>query len=325
MVEANEAVWTTLFAQYRSLFGHDVGPVFYGLPEQLIEALSKEAPGLLTKSELDFELELADALKDRYSIGIDQGRMIKSSLFEDRQPVTVSKEDFDALGWADFGLSYERINEQLAEGEARSVLFHGQLVAYAGWLVTNAQFLGEVALLQERQKDLLRSLSDEAAGSAVREEMNRFLAKWQLAGMSSWDLPEPQGPNLGGIDFPAATQRGAATVKLELPLTTRLPARFPIRDLISEIRREEALPHLAEWQEILSTERSAGLGIERFGRILHIRFFRDIVLASRYESRLSATVEAQDRAFGGYLGLSPESIKKLRQQANRRRRQPMAS
>ena len=35
-IEANEAVLTTLFAQYRSLFGHDVGPVFYGLPEHIL-------------------------------------------------------------------------------------------------------------------------------------------------------------------------------------------------------------------------------------------------------------------------------------------------
>jgi hypothetical protein len=136
--------------------------------------------------------------------------------------------------------------------------------------------------------------------------------------MATWDLPAPQGPNLAGIELPESARRGAEQVSLELPLTTRLPARFPIRDVIAEIRNQTARPHLAEWHEILDREGKNGPGLRQFRTMLHIQFFRDIVLASRYLDRFKGRVEALDRAFGVFFDVSQDSVKKIRLEAEHR-------
>ena len=125
--------------------------------------------------------------------------------------------------------------------------------------------------------------------------------------------PEPLWGRAAGV-----RRRGAEQVSLELPLTTRLPARFPIRDIIAEIRNQTAQPHLAEWQEILDREGKKGPGLHQFRSMLHIQFFRNIVLASRYLNGFKGRVEAVDRAFGVFLDVSQDSVKKIRLEAEHR-------
>ena len=136
-------------------------------------------------------------------------------------------------------------------------------------------------MLREREKGFLDVTSAEA-GMPFVHEMNAFCNRWQLTSMATWALPEPQGPNLAGVELPESARRGAEQVSLELPLTTRLPARFPIRDVIAEIRNQAAQPHLAEWHAILDREGKEGPGLRQFRTMLYIQFFQNIVLASRY-------------------------------------------
>ena len=315
----DQSVWKSLCIEYERLFGESHPAVIYGLPELLIEALNKKSKGLLTDAELDFELRLHDSLGERYAVGFDDGRPIHSSLFEERSAVLVSPEDFEALGWEKSGLTLEGVNCAAEEIENRALPFHEQLVAYAGWLLTNPQFIQELALLREQEAQFIAAESSAVAENIVRQ-MNDFLARWQLANMTTWDLPEPQGPNLSGTTFPESARRGADGIPLEFTMTTKLPARFPIRDLLAEIRQHDAGAHLADWQQVLSTEKTQGPGIIGYGRTLHIRFFRDTVLSSRYGERFVGRHEDLDRAFGDYLGVSSKSIKALRVEISRRLR-----
>jgi hypothetical protein len=223
-----------------------------------------------------------------------------------------------SLGWEEFGLTHEKTNRLLAEGESRALPFHEQLVAYAGWLVTNPTFMDEVAALKQ-QEEASFATGLNLVTSENSRAINAFLGRWQLAGMSTWDLPEPQGPNLASIKWPESAQHAGETVNLELPLTTRLPARFPIRELVAEIREQAAKSHLLKWLEILDRVSKESLGLQAFRHMLHIRFFRDIVVVSRYGNRFDGNVQALDRAFGHYLGVrSEDSVKKLRAEIRRR-------
>lgn len=311
--------WTALRNEFSDFFEKGEPDVLYGLPDLLIGALRQEAPGFLAGRELQFERALTAFLRQHHSIGLVQGKLVRSSLFEVRAPVTVSTVDFEALGWKEVGLTCESVNRMCEEAESRAVHFHEQLVSYAGWLVTNPIFLGEVAALRQREPDFLAA----GAGSEVAEkyvrEMNAFLNRWQLAGMASWDLPEPQGPSLAGIGLPAAARRGAESVKLEFPLTTRLPAQFPIRNLIAENRRQKSHPHLSEWHEILDQDSNGGAGVQRLRYVLQLQLFRNIVLASRYADQFKGRIAALDGAFGRFLGnIGEDSVKKLRVEINRR-------
>lgn len=309
--------WVALRDEFPEFFGDLDSTVFYGIPESLIEAVRRESPQFFTERQLEFERKLACALKRQHAVGLLFGKPVQSSLFEERSPMTVSPEDFEALGWKHYGLTYAKANQASKEIESRAIPFREQLVAYAGWLVTNPVFVTEIAGLRKQEEKYLASTPDKEAEPFV-VEMNAFLNRWQLCSMASWDLPEPQGPNLAGVELPAAAQRGNDSIKLELPLTTRLPARFPVRDVISEIRNQIAEPHLAEWQEILSRESTTSSGIRRFSHMLKIQFFRNVVMALRYLVRFEGQVEALDRAFGLFLGVGEDSVKKLRLEIKRR-------
>jgi hypothetical protein len=255
--------WVALRDGFPELFGDSDSTVLYGVPELLIDALEREAPGLFTDRQFEFERELGRVLMRQHSVGFVAGRLVRSSLFEDRTAMTVSQDDFDALDWNECGLTCSKANQANESIESRTVFFHEQLVAYAGWLLTSPLFKREVAELQEREHEFLTATSVDAAAPFV-EAMNAFLNRWQLCGMSSWELPEPKGPNLAGIDPPEASRRGAETVTLQFPLTTRLPARFPVRELVSEIRNEADQPHLNEWLGILDQDNTAVLDCASF-------------------------------------------------------------
>jgi hypothetical protein len=294
----------------------------YSLPQSLIEALAKEGHGVLDAEELDFELELACAAEPHHAIGFSGGHPLRSHLFEPRRPMAVSAADCEALGWAEYGLTSAQANGLAIEIESRAASFREQLKAYAGWLITNPLFLREVSVLRRHHPDPVQA----APGPVVYshdETMLTFLGKWQLARLATWDLPEPQGPNFSGIPLPAAGRRPMETISLELPMTVRLPGRYPIREQISEIRSADSQPHLAEWQDILSQEkRSDKFGIERYAQMLQLQFFRNVVLASRYEQRFHRCVARLDRAFASYLKSEQQSVQRLRLKARRRLRSP---
>ena len=301
--------WDLIRNGYEHLFGSHP-TTLYGLPKPLIEALAKESTTLMTKAEIDFELQLAEVLQQHHAVGIVNGRTVQSGLLAERTPITVSSEDFTALGWDKFGLTLEMTNQHTAEIESRAAPFHDQLVAYAGWLITNRQFLDEVSSLRKRTTALEPANSDGSI--LIDREMNEFLGRWHLCGMTTWDLPEPQGPSLSGTEMPAAADRGAATVSVNLPLSVRLPSTFPIRDLVGEIRRNTVDEHLAEWQLILDHTPKSMPGVKQFCDILKIQFFRNVVLENRYGTRTPGIVRELDSAFGTFLGVGEDSVKKRR-------------
>jgi hypothetical protein len=245
--------WTHLAAEFPDLLGDLRSTTIYCLPEALIDAIALDAPRILTTRHLAFERELTNVLSQEHAIGIDAGRLVLSTLFAERSPVVVSRADFEALGWERYGLELEKVNRALETAETRASVFHEQRVAFAGWLITNTQFLNEVAELQKQEYGFWETVSNTEALPYV-QGMNDFLNRWQLAGMSSWDLPNPQGPNLSGIESPVLSRRGAESIKVEVPLSMKLPARFDIRELMTEIRSSAGHAHLLEWHQVLNQE-----------------------------------------------------------------------
>lgn len=112
--------------------------------------------------------------------------------------------------------------------------YHHQMAAYAGWLTLNAQYRQELGNLRATWgalgKPLLFPLrAHERAWpgrlkptiASFRECVRRFLNKWQLTSLVTWDLPEPQGPTI----MPAT----AAKNLLGDQVIVALPSYFDIR------------------------------------------------------------------------------------------------
>ncbi len=313
LVQPNTEASENLLHDAGELFDSDNRDVLYGLPKDLLDAIEEHLPKLFSQKELSFERRLSEFLQTNCStVGIAQGALIVSSLFQVRGPITISAEDFKALGWGRCGIKFESLASDFTDLEERSAAFHDQTLAYAGWLITNPAFLTGVSEIRQRTPNLISKFSNAETELLIDPAMDAFCGKWQLAGMATWDLPEPQGPNLAGIGLPESARRGNESVSIELPLSMRLPARLPIGRIAAEIRNQAAQPHLAEWLEILERSGKKGPGFGQFTDILKIQFYRNIVLMRRYGQRFVGNVEPLDLAFGSFLSLSQDSIKKLR-------------
>jgi hypothetical protein len=59
-------------------------------------------------------------------------------------------------------------------------------------------------------------------------------------------------------------------------------------------------------------------GLHGFFQILNLRFFRDVVLPSRYRDRMVGNVSALDRAFGAYLDVGEDVVSKRRAEIRNR-------
>ncbi len=86
--------------------------------------------------------------------------------------------------------------------------------------------------------------------------------------MSTWDLPNPIGENIGG---PAAIGRLAGVEHsrtVQLPSTLRIPNKAPVQ-LIH--RYFGPLLHLAEWEAVQELRHPDGLSYQRLRRIFSCR------------------------------------------------------
>jgi hypothetical protein len=204
-----------------------------------------------------------------------------------------------------------------------------QLEGYMGWLVINPVFQAERNELRHKWDDavarrrglplysvdqnleLLVAPEDvDYDRNAMAADFISFYRRWNLTTLTTWDLPQPVGFNLGG---PAAAERFMGienSAAIQLPPTVRLPARSPVRDIVHTAPED----HLTEWKDVLAQKHQSHFSFTRWRRVLHLHFFRNVILASGYPDRLHRRAEALDWAFADYFqDDSEESVRKQRQ------------
>ena len=304
----------TSFAEFLQTFQDSESLVtdpLYSLPERLLELIQQYLPGWLSTRELAFERGLADLCQRNASIGMYRGNPIVFQPLQEIQLPVPSRAEFEELGWAEF-MSYEEVLASFELAPSRLEPVYSQCQAYLGWLVTNPEYVSDLEEIENQ-----RERSDEQ----YARECEGFRAKWQLTKLVTRDLPLPQLPNLSGFELPAHTRHQSHQVRIEMPVTMRLPARYGLAELIDEIRAGETPPHLRHWQQILDRADSSQPGMQRYRHLFRLHFYRNVVLASRYSAKLTGKTAALDAAFGGFLdGLGEDSVKKLRLFAERRLR-----
>jgi hypothetical protein len=212
---------------------------------------------------------------------------------------------------------------------------HDRLRGYIGWLRTDPAFL-EATVTLERQ---WRSLPEEqrppiahATGipvpapppdtAPVPDAVARFLRdfraacdRWSLIGFATWDLPRPQGPHL-----PCSLPTGSPL----LPrggLHLSLPTYYPLThgdDLLRQVRREQKL----QAQQAGLDPGVAGLRHHKtYSKMLDVLHTEGIV-TTRYpaDARRLDRIAPLIEAIAEHLGLSVDSIKRLRKRISARRR-----
>jgi len=291
----------------------------YALPSSLLDAIESCLPGWLTTDAMGFERELAAFCELHRAVAIAGGRTVSHEILLPTPAPEISRELFEELGW-ERHMSYQQACRAVRLASERLSPIHDQQEAYLGWLLTNSQFLEEVASLRARQDAEVEDSGSLTDASPLFGEFASFCRRWQLVGMATWELPIPQGPNLSGIPFPRHCEQPDTDVGIVTPVTMRLPARYPIREIASEVQRRKTPDHLNEWLRVLEGGENRP-GLRRFARMFPLHFYRNVVLLSRYGSGAPGIVPRLDEAFATFFGgLTGDSVKRLRTAIQRRLR-----
>jgi hypothetical protein len=288
------------------------GPV-YVLPDDLLDAIEREPQlrGWLTDSELAFERDLTARCEPAGWCGFVEDVRIACTFVT---PPRAYADDLAAVADAtgDEGLCTSQPSiAQVAIAEERLKAWDVQERAYVGWLLTHPEFVCERNFLREQYRRARRGFFNMFFAASRDSDSCAFLHRWGLVGMSSWDLPLPQGPNLTGLRWPDALVGERQSVQVEIPVTMTVQSCYPLLESLKEIRQRETPSHLAEWGRILGRS-GAKKGLVYFQHVFRLHFYRNLALGTRYGNRFKGYIEPLDHAFGTFLGIRQDRVKRLR-------------
>jgi hypothetical protein len=273
---------------------------------------------------IDREFEIAErdfaALCDWHdSIGISADRFLRYPLLRPQLPWPPKHDlkKFLSLGWTQSDIAV--VNNM--SDPTRKI--NSRLRSAAGRLICMPSFLTDRDALRQRWDELsptVRPLLPIAKTSRISPsarpllveaprplidfalEFDEFCDKWQLLGMTTWDLPSVRGPQWA----PALTPD---KVVIQGGTCLSTPWHFPVLC-------EDGLGPLLEMEH---RQRIAELGIddeaawETYARLFEV-FYWENVLSGRYERsrRKSGFVTAMQSLIAAILGLSSERVQRLR-------------
>jgi hypothetical protein len=306
----------------------------YVIPEQLLEALEHRIRGWFHDDEMELERAFTCHCRDRHAIALFQRQWVRHLFFQLPGMPTLSDDLFQQLGWEAYG-TRETLEQQIHQAAELVQPVFEQLEAFMGWLLTNPIFLTERDALRAQWQDAVvhlggippapvqsnleqRGFLPDRQGcsmEALAAALTAFYERWQFTALSTWDLPQPKGVNLGGPASVGQFIGVADRPVIQLPPTVKLPTRYPLRDLIHG--RPDV--QLADWQAVLEQRHPNHFNFVRWGRIVQLHFWRNVVLEGSYRDRFRGRAGALDWVFADYFGDdSDESVRKLRLWINRR-------
>jgi hypothetical protein len=226
-------LWAAFAKKYRGWWDRvgGAGPV-YALPREIIESLAKgsaakhPASRPLITMEDDWTERVFLRVCKRFlgvTVGVWDGNPIDYPLLAEPAVPALPPDSLLTALVSDEGASLQEIKRQLEPGFRRLGGMHHQMLAYVGFITFDGQYRGEIAALRARWANLPerpplpldanevdrppvlvdsigpdrgRVLGDELVRFLT--DIGRFMRKWRIQRLVTWDLPLPQGP-LEGI------------------------------------------------------------------------------------------------------------------------------
>jgi len=314
--------WDAFRSNYPDwLPARDTNNPLYCLPAAAVASLARprgSSPGLLAPRDVQAERAFTALCNAHHAVGCSRDQVILSSILT--PPPLPDANLMKKAGWS--SADQLRAREALRAAEDASLRLKG----YAGWLLTEPPFLTEVRQLTECWQQLpgeqrplfpLGRMSLPAASllptatspeaAAFMDSLRAFLDRWALTQLSTWDLPQPQGPLLPNPLPPGSPALPAHGVHLVLPL------HYPLQG------DDELLRKIVEFQRQFAREQGldeslAGLSHYR----LYANLFDVLHLERTIRSRCAAVrpprglVSRIEGAIADALGVSHDQIRKLR-------------
>lgn len=293
--------------------------VAYSLPPTITRTLGRDQRFRKASSRLGDEEALWLQCKAAKTFAID-GRMPIVYQFLGGMEVPPASASEATADWP----AHSRHTLLLLERKQQEV--RERLKGYLGWLATEPAYLDEVAMLREAW----RRLPDDQAlrlplrrsplifdripdTSPAPKAMAKFLAatdeflmKWSLAALTTWELPEPVGPQ-----FPDPLPLNSRAIEHAV-VHIVLPAHYPLQG--SDVLLEELRAHqrrLAEDQGIPDPVGQMSHHVA-YGQMFEVAFWERI-LRHRFENlHLKGFVSLLEKAIASHLGISVPQVHKHR-------------
>jgi hypothetical protein len=200
---------------------------------------------------------------------------------------------------------------------------------YAGWLLTNRQFLDEHDGLLARHVETVRQWGTHLAGIAMptgqllpgtdpnedprwqqfNTECEPFLGRWRLQCLAGPYLPAPlQALMAGAFPWTVVQQLMRTGGVFFLPDTMPIPSRDELRGMLDHaLHRGEQPEHLTDWFHIIRASSGARNQLDRFARLFEIQHYWRI-LHQRHAAALAGNIGRIEAAVSQYFGISEATI-----------------
>jgi hypothetical protein len=296
-----------------------VEPV-YGLPSAAVEALVSRRRPLLDPPRAAAERDFNDLLARSVAIGVWQNAPVRYPFLAPRPP-RPDPAAFPGLNWTASQVA------QIGTLLGRADDYAERLKGYAGWLVTEPQFLAERDRLRSAWQSLApgqrpapplgRLLEVPRPGRPLREfgrSLGSFLERWGLTEMATWDLPQPQGPLLPNLLPPGAPADPTHGVRISLP------AHFPVAGADNLTRAVRQLQAQAAADAGLTAEAAGLPHHQSYARMLEAAHLEHVIRTRIPDPPPQGLAGAIIAAIAGHLGCGEDAVRKYRKAIARCRR-----
>jgi hypothetical protein len=300
---------------------------FYTLPPNLWSLLLAELhENRFDSAQLKMEQELATRCGDHASrVGIWRGQYVNYMGLRPMPAMEFSDDDYRAAGMNP--LEARQAVRQFAERDAKPAERFRR--GYAGWLLTNLQYLDEHDALLSQHAQAVRQWGTHRAGIVLpvsivlpgadpsndpgwrsfNEACEQFFARWRLQSLAGPYLPVPLQALMAGM-FPWTVVQPLmrAGGVFFLPDTMPIPSRDQLRGMLDDaLHRGEQPDHLREWLKIIRASSGARNQLDRFGRLFEIQHYLRL-LRQRHAEAIARKMQHVKRALCGFFEKSSTAV-----------------
>lgn len=242
-----------------------------------------------------------------------------------RRPMELSLEVAQVNGFASNQVELEQWL-QLAEERTSGIAKVTR--AYAGWLMTNGTFLGELDDLVTTWAAMARRWGFDRLGIVLPRGMflegddpkadprwdgynaafEQFFGRWRLLRLAAPYLPDPLQPLMGGqfpiSILPQIMRSGGAFV---MPDTFPIPSRDSLRGILEDSLHGATPDHLDEWMAIVASDNTAKKPLLRYSRLFEVQHYLRI-LHQRHSKALQRKLSVANEVLAGFLGVAKRTI-----------------
>jgi hypothetical protein len=258
--------------------------------------------------------------------GFWKGRAFSYDLLQPKPKWRPSAEGARSVRWE---VNQATLDEGMRHLEERSERFVKVTRAYAGWLLTNRQFLDEHDALFTEWSEVVQRWGLDRLGILLPREgflpgddptadprwpdysaaFDEFFTRWRLQKLAAPYLPVPLQPLMAGC-FPTTVvqQVNRAGGAYCLPDTFPVPSRDDLRNMLEDSLHGSSTPdHLKEWMAHIARDNAARRPLIRFARLFELQHYWRII-RRRHARAIRGQVGVLKEVLGGFLGVSKDTV-----------------